>query len=312
MKRYNSLRRWLAPRAAVAMLAGIAVSASAQTASPSAATATDRYLWLEDVHGARAMAWVKAENAKTLAVLQTDPNFATLYAQALAIAQAKDRVPAPAFIAGQVYNFWQDDDHVRGIWRHTTPADYASASPAWTTTFDLDELAKSENQNWVWKGADCVWPAENRCLISLSDGGEDAVTVREFDLGSGAFVSDGFTLAHGKQRAAWEDADTLLVSREWSPGDLTASGYPFIVKRLKRGQPLSSAVEVLSRRQERRRLRRNSDRPARRCRARRNHHRSAALDLRGRVLSRDTRRHRKTARSAQVAAERNGGRPSAL
>ena len=121
---YNSLRRWLAPRAAIAMLAGIAASASAQTTSPSGATETDPYAWLEDVHGASAMAWVKGENAKTLAVLQTDPNFATLYAQALAIAQAKDRVPAPAFIAGQIYNFWQDDDHVRGIWRHTTPANY--------------------------------------------------------------------------------------------------------------------------------------------------------------------------------------------
>ncbi|HXB81942.1 MAG TPA: prolyl oligopeptidase family serine peptidase [Candidatus Acidoferrum sp.] len=244
MNLFDSLRRRLAPRVAVAMLAGVAASASAQTTSPSGTTTTDPYVWLEDVHGARAMAWVKAENAKTLAVLQTDPNFATLYAQALAIAQAKDRVPIPAFIAGQVYNFWQDDEHVRGIWRHTTPADYASASPAWTTTLDLDELAKTENANWVWKGADCAWPAENRCLIFLSDGGEDAVTVRELDLTSGAFVKDGFTLTHGKQRAAWEDADTLLVSRAWSPGDLTASGYPFIVKRLKRGQPLSSAVEV--------------------------------------------------------------------
>jgi prolyl oligopeptidase len=240
---YKSLRRWLAPRAAIAVLAGIA-AASAQTTSPSGAMQTDQYAWLEDVHGARATAWVKVENAKTLAVLQTDPNFATLYAQALAIAQARDRVPAPAFIAGQVYNFWQDDDHVRGIWRHTTAADYVGASPAWTTTLDLDELAKTESANWVWKGADCVWPAENRCLIFLSDGGEDAVTVREFDLASGAFLRDGFALTHGKQNAAWEDADTLLVSREWSPGDLTASGYPFIVKRLKRGQPLSSAVEV--------------------------------------------------------------------
>ncbi|MGA8660761.1 MAG: hypothetical protein WB644_00490 [Candidatus Cybelea sp.] len=220
------MRRRLAPQVAIAMLAGVAASASAQTTSPSGAANTDPYVWLEDVHGARAIAWVKAENAKTLAALQTDPNFSTLYAQALAIAQAKDRVPVPAFIAGQVYNFWQDDEHVRGIWRHTTPADYASASPNWTTTLDLDELATAENANWVWKGADCVWPAENRCLIFLSDGGEDAVTVREFDLTNAAFVKDGFTLTHGKQNAAWEDADTLLVSREWSPGDLTASGYP--------------------------------------------------------------------------------------
>jgi prolyl oligopeptidase len=225
-------------------LLAMTVSASAQTAAPGGAEAGDPFLWLEDVHGARAMAWVKAENAKTLAVLQTDPNFPTLYADALKIAQAKDRIPTPEFIAQQVYNFWQDDDHVRGIWRHTTPGDFAGASPAWTTTLDLDALAKAENANWVWKGADCFWPAESRCLLSLSDGGEDAVTVREFDRASRSFVSGGFTLPRGKQQVAWEDADTLLIAREWSPGDLTSSGYPFIVKRLRRGQPLSSAVEI--------------------------------------------------------------------
>ena len=55
---------------------------------------------------------------------------------------------------------------------------------------------------------------------------------------------NGFTLPRAKQRTAWENPDSLLVSREWSPGELTTSGYPFVVKRLERGQPLSSAVEV--------------------------------------------------------------------
>ena len=57
-------------------------------------------------------------------------------------------------------------------------------------------------------------------------------------------MTGGFTLPRGKQRIAWDGQDALLVAREWSPGDLTASGYPFIVKRLQRGQPLSRAVEV--------------------------------------------------------------------
>jgi len=230
----------------LAVFAGLAAIARAQNAQQGGESAaeTDPFLWLEDVHGARAITWVKAENAKTLAVLQADPRFAALYAQALTIAQAPDRVPAPAIIAGQVFNFWQDDDHVRGIWRHTSMPDYASAAPAWTTALDLDALSRAEHANWVWKGVDCVWPAETRCLVFLSDGGEDAVTVREFDSSSGAFVKDGFVLTHGKQATAWEDPDTLLVSREWSPGDLTTAGYPFIVKRLRRGQSLSDAVEI--------------------------------------------------------------------
>src|SRR6202043_2379926 len=106
--------------------------------------------------------------------LQNDPNFAGLYADALRIVQAKDRIPNPAFVARQIYNFWQDDAHVRGVWRRATPASYASASPDWTTVLDLDALASAENANWVWKGYDCRWPAEDRCMLFLSDGGEDA------------------------------------------------------------------------------------------------------------------------------------------
>jgi prolyl oligopeptidase len=244
------MRRTFAFVASLAILSALAARATfavAQTTSPATtSSASDPYLWLEDVHGARAMAWVKTENAKTLAVLQKDPNFAGLYADALRIAQATDRIPIPEFLGapGQIYNFWQDDNHVRGIWRHTSQTDYATSTPTWTTALDLDALAKAENANWVWEGANCNWPSLQRCLLSLSDGGEDAITVREFDLATGQFVKDGFVLPRGKQSADWQDANTLLVSREWSPGDLTASGYPFIVKRVKRGAPLSSAVEV--------------------------------------------------------------------
>jgi prolyl oligopeptidase len=190
------------------------------------------------------MAWVRDENAKTTAVLEKDPRFARLYADALAIAQSNDRIPYARFIGGRVYNFWQDSAHVRGIWRRTTLASYRAASPKWTTVLDLDSLARAEKANWVWQGADCVAPTERRCLIALSDGGEDASTVREFDLDAQAFVKDGFLLPHGKQNFAWVGGDTLIVSREWNPGELTKSGYPYIVKRLVRGQPLSAAVEI--------------------------------------------------------------------
>jgi prolyl oligopeptidase len=110
--------------------------------------------------------------------------------------------------------------------------------------FDLDALAASENANWVWKGAQCARPLERRCLINLSDGGEDAVTIREFDLNTRAFVKGGFVLPKGKQRVDWLNENTLLVAREWKKGDLGRTGYPFIAKRLRRGEPLSSAVEV--------------------------------------------------------------------
>jgi prolyl oligopeptidase len=216
------------------------------TASPLAAQAdeSDPYIWLEDVNGAKPMAWVHEHNAKTQAVLEADPRYQQYYSEALKIAQAEDRIPSGDFIGGKIYNFWQDANHVRGIWRRTSIEDYASGSPHWETVLDLDALAAAEKANWVWKGADCARPAERRCLINLSDGGEDAVTIREFDLGTGKFVDNGFVLPKGKQRVSWVDENTLLVSREWKPGELGRTGYPYIVKRLKRGQPLSAAVEV--------------------------------------------------------------------
>ena len=235
-------RIYLAVPLVIALIA--AQPAPAQQQASSSSQSPDRYLWLEEQTGDRAMAWVHAENAKTTAVLEKDPRFPRLYAEALAVAQSNDRIPYARFIGGQLYNFWQDSAHVRGIWRRTTLASYRTASPKWTTVLDLDSLARAEKANWFWQFADCVQPAERRCLIGLSDGGEDASTVREFDLGSLTFVKDGFVLPRGKQGVAWVGEDTLLVAREWNPGELTKSGYAYIVKRIVRGQPLSAAVEI--------------------------------------------------------------------
>jgi len=214
------------------------------SAQATKADTTDRYLWLEDIHGARAMAWVNAENAKTTAVLEKDPRWEGIYKAALTMAQAKDRLPYVSYIGGDLYNFWEDSVHVRGIWRKTSLASYRSASPNWTTVLDLDALAKAEKANWVFHGYTCQQPAEKRCLIMLSDGGEDASTVREFDLASRSFVKNGFHLPKGKQRVAWTSQDTILVAREWNPGEVTSSGYAYIVKTLARGQPLADAVEI--------------------------------------------------------------------
>jgi prolyl oligopeptidase len=209
-----------------------------------APTLDDPYIWLEDVDSAPAMQWVHAENDKTLAVLEKDPRYGGFYADALAIAEAKDRIPAPDILGGQILNFWQDADHVHGIWRRTTLEGYQSDAPQWTTVLDLDDLSKVEKANWFWKGAESAEPAERRCMVDLSDGGEDAVTIREFDLPSARFVENGFQLSRAKQRVAWEDEDTILMARALDPAELTASGYPFVVRRLKRGQALEAAQEV--------------------------------------------------------------------
>ena len=243
------LRRFCVPAVAIlaASMAVFAVRAAfAQSPASRIETASgeDPYLWLEDVGGARSLAWVKAQNDRSLAVLEGDPRYPALRDEALALAQSDDRIPEPEFLGGEVYNFWQDADHVRGVWRRTSAAGYALPKPDWSTVLDLDALAKAEGANWVYKGAVCERPAERRCLIQLSDGGEDAVTVREFDLDSDRFVDGGFRLSRGKQDVAWMDGDTLLVARDWGAGTMTASGYPFVVKALRRGQTLGQAETV--------------------------------------------------------------------
>ncbi len=227
---------------ALAIASAVVMATAGADTSPTAAG--DPFLWLEQVDSARALDWVRAENAKTAAVLEKDPRYPGLFREALEIAQAKDRIPEPRFIGGQILNFWQDADHVRGIWRRTSLTDYRKPTPSWKTVLDLDALARTEKANWFWSGADCEEPTQRRCMIHLSDGGEDAATLREFDLRSARFVDGGFALPRGKQTSAWQDGNTLLVAREWAPGELTRSGYPFVVKRIRRGQPLSSAVEV--------------------------------------------------------------------
>ncbi|WP_396594794.1 prolyl oligopeptidase family protein [Brevundimonas sp. R86498] len=209
--------------------------------------ATDPYLWLEEVEGERAMAWVREHNARSLGVLQGDPRYEGLHEQALALVQARDRIPAPGFTHdGHIDNFWQDANHVRGIWRRTTVDSYRTDAPEWETILDIDALSTAEGKNWVYKGASCLPPDERLCLISLSDGGKDAVVVREFDSVSRTFVEGGFELPESKGGVAWVDADTLLIARDFGPGTLTSSGYPMIVKRLKRGQSIDQAETLFT------------------------------------------------------------------
>ena len=209
--------------------------------------ATDPYIWLEEVEGERAMAWVNEHNTRSLGVLQGDPRYDGLHEQALALVQARDRIPAPGFTHdGHIDNFWQDATHVRGIWRRTTIDSYRTDAPNWETILDIDALSTAEGKNWVYKGSSCLPPEERLCLISLSDGGKDAVVVREFDSVSRTFVEGGFELPESKGGASWVDADTLLISRDFGPGTLTSSGYPMIVKRLKRGQSIDQAETIFT------------------------------------------------------------------
>jgi prolyl oligopeptidase len=204
----------------------------------------DPHLWLEEVEGERALQWVRERNTRSLGVLQSDPRYQRMYDAALRIVEATDRIASPAFRGRMIYNFWQDSAHVRGILRRTTLESYRTASPRWETVLDVDALSASENANWVYRGGSCLAPEHRLCLISLSNGGKDAVEIREFDVEAKSFVAGGFRLPESKGGALWIDANTIFISRDFGPGTLTKSGYPFIVRRLARGQRVEDAPEV--------------------------------------------------------------------
>lgn len=218
-------------------------SAFAQAAPAS----DDPFLWLEDVEGERALTWVRAQNGRSLPVLQNDARYAKLEEDALAIVRAKDRLTFGGFTNGFVSNFWQDTDHVRGYWRRADFASWRAGRPVWETLLDIDKLAKDEDKNWVYQGSNALDPNDlwnSTMLLSLSNGGKDANVKREWDAKTRSFVAGGFSIPEAKSDVTWYDKDTILIGTDWGAGTLTESGYPYIVKKLKRGQALSDAVEI--------------------------------------------------------------------
>jgi prolyl oligopeptidase len=205
----------------------------------------DPYIWLEQARSPEALDWVAKENARTLAAFEADPRFAKLKADALAIFDSNDRIPFVSFRPDGLYNFWQDKANPKGVLRRTTLESYRTAAPTWEVVLDIDALAKAEGKEWVYKGSSCLPPAMSKCMIALSDGGEDAIILREFDMATKQFVADGFVLDQKSQGGVeWVDENTLLVGRDFGPGTLTESEYAFTTREWKRGTPIADAPEI--------------------------------------------------------------------
>jgi prolyl oligopeptidase len=212
--------------------------------APSADQAADPYLWLEDVTGDKALAWARDQNGRTKQELEGAPTFAALRDRIRAILDSKDKIPSVEKRGAFYYNLWRDAEHAKGLYRRTTLAEYKKKNPKWQTILDIDALAKTENESWVWGGIKCLYPAFERCLVTLSRAGADAKVVREFDIKTHSFVAGGFTVPEAKTSVAWKDKDTIYVATDFGPGTMTKSGYPRIVKEWKRGTKLDTATLV--------------------------------------------------------------------
>jgi prolyl oligopeptidase len=205
----------------------------------------DSYIWLEEARSDEALDWVRSENERTMELIAGDPRFDAVKAEALAIYDSEDRIPYVTIRPDGLYNFWQDKQNPRGLVRRTTLDSYRTDDPQWETVLDVDALAEAEGREWVYKGSTCLPPQERMCMIALSDGGEDATVLREFDMATKSFVEDGFLLDQKSQGGIeWIDADTLLVSRDFGEGTLTESQYPRTSRIWKRGTAIEDAQEI--------------------------------------------------------------------
>ncbi len=203
----------------------------------------DPYLWLEDVLGDEQLNWVRNRNDPTVAQFAGD-EFERMRTETLEVLDTDARIPYVRRRGDYLYNFWRDAANPRGLWRRTTLDSYRSDAGDWDVLIDVDQLARDDDENWVWSGAIVIEPEFDRALVNLSRGGADAVIVREFDMQTREFVDGGFELPEAKTQIGWDDRDTVLVGTDFGPDSLTESGYPRIVKRWRRGTPIGEAELV--------------------------------------------------------------------
>lgn len=204
----------------------------------------DEFAYLEDIHGDEPLAWVERQNARTESML-AGAEFDRLQGRILEVLDSCARIPMPVKHGDFYYNFWRDDANPHGLWRRTTPESYRTSSPDWEVLLDVDELCRAEQADWVFAGAVLRYPDYSRALIKLSPDGGDAVTVREFDVETKQFVTDGFAVDTAKTSISWIDEDTVFIATDFGPDTMTTSSYPAHVRRWRRGQALSEAEPVL-------------------------------------------------------------------
>ncbi|MEO1617475.1 MAG: prolyl oligopeptidase family serine peptidase [Planctomycetota bacterium] len=204
----------------------------------------DAYLWLENVEGEDALAWVRERNETSTKQITAASSFKQLESDLLEILDSDQRIPGVGKSGEFYYNFWRDAEHPRGLWRRTTLEEYRKDEPDWDVILDLDQIAEDEDENWVWSGASLLRPKYDLALIELSRGGADATVTREFDMTKRSFVEEGFNRPEAKGSVGWINRDTVFVQTDFGDGSMTESGYPRITKLWKRGTPLEEAKVV--------------------------------------------------------------------
>jgi prolyl oligopeptidase len=94
----------------IALLGGLALHAQQQKAAVPAPTTTDPYIWLEDVTGDKAMAWVRARNAESAKELESGETYPTLQADILKI------LDSDATVSKSGAHYYNPDANIPRLW----------------------------------------------------------------------------------------------------------------------------------------------------------------------------------------------------
>ena len=209
----------------------------------------DPWIWLEEIEGQRATAWVDGRTADTVRRFGGPRRDAEAAALA-ALMDRPDKIPGVTRRGEHLYNFWQDAANPRGLWRRTTLASYLRPAPDWEIVLDVDAMARAEGEDWVYAGAAVEPERRERAILRLSRGGSDAVVLREFDVPSRGFVAGGFAAPEAKGGTAWVDRDTLLLFTTLPSASgvetSTRSGYSRTVRLWRRGSAIADAPVVFA------------------------------------------------------------------
>ena len=201
----------------------------------------DPYLWLEEVESEKSLDWVKEQNKNSEQILTSNPLYENLQKRYLEVYNDKDKIAYPNIVGDYVYNLWQDEKYERGLWRRMLTKDYLKNNSNWETLIDLDALSEKEGKKWVYAGATFLEPANDICIVALSDGGTDQDELREFNVKSKKFVANGITFPSSKGGVSWINKNKVLVARDFGEGSMTTSGYPSQIKLMDRNGSMDEA-----------------------------------------------------------------------
>ena len=201
----------------------------------------DPYLWLEEVESEKSLDWVKEQNKNSEQILTSNPLYENLQKRYLEVYNDKDKIAYPNIVGDYVYNLWQDEKYERGLWRRMLTKDYLKNNSNWETLIDLDALSEKEGKKWVYAGATFLEPANDICIVALSDGGTDQDELREFNVKSKKFVANGITFPSSKGGVSWINKNKVLVARDFGKGSMTTSGYPSQIKLMDRNGSMDEA-----------------------------------------------------------------------